>query len=154
MCEGLGSVEEFDPELVLPNPALSVADDAVDPWKSLRPATRKKQMKLIEPFLLAHQADLQTPLQDLKPQVLHQLFHGDDRKFLGLEMLLEKEYSTATRKNDHVGRHQIIQQADRVDDFRRRPIPLNARRNHFKWKVRKAALSDIDEIAYSGTGWR
>jgi excinuclease ABC subunit A len=99
VCEGLGSVEEFDPELVLPNLDLSIEQDAIDPWKSLGPATQKKLRKLLEPFLRAHGYDLQTPLRDLKPKVFHELFHGDEHKFVGLAMMLEKEFSTTTRRN-------------------------------------------------------
>jgi excinuclease ABC subunit A len=98
VCEGLGSVEEFDPELVLPNLELSVEQDAVDAWKSLGPARQKKQHKQLEPFLKAHGYSLQTPLKELQPRVLQQLFDGDDHKFPGLAILLEKEYTTTTRK--------------------------------------------------------
>ncbi len=99
VCEGLGAMEEFDPELVLPNPDLSLAQDAIEPWKGIGAATRKKLMKQLEGFLKAHGADLDTPLKDFKPKAFHQLFHGDDSKFVGLGLLLEKEYSTTTRKN-------------------------------------------------------
>jgi excinuclease ABC subunit A len=102
VCEGLGVVEEFDPELVLPNQELSIEQDAIDPWRSLGTAARPKQFKPLETFLKAHGANLQTPLKELNSRVLDQLFHGDDNKFLGVAMLLEKEYSTATRKNRQV----------------------------------------------------
>tara|TARA_Y100000296_G_scaffold11580_1_gene13405 strand:- start:6246 stop:9098 length:2853 start_codon:yes stop_codon:yes gene_type:complete len=32
-CDGLGEVVYFDPELIVPNPELSIADGAVKPWK-------------------------------------------------------------------------------------------------------------------------
>ncbi len=98
VCEGLGAVEEFDPELVLPNLSLSIEDDAVDPWKGLGAATQRKQKEALEPFLVAHGGDLKTPLSELKPKAFEQLIQGDDLKFPGLLMLLEKEYSTTTRK--------------------------------------------------------
>ena len=35
-CEGLGSRVTFDPELILPDPGLSLADGAIVPWKDAR----------------------------------------------------------------------------------------------------------------------
>ncbi|MCE9620391.1 MAG: excinuclease ABC subunit UvrA [Planctomycetes bacterium] len=32
-CSGLGQIQEFDPELVVPNPDLGVADGAIEPWR-------------------------------------------------------------------------------------------------------------------------
>ncbi len=31
-CDGLGEKLVFDPDLIVPNPALSIADGAIDPW--------------------------------------------------------------------------------------------------------------------------
>jgi excinuclease ABC subunit A len=41
-CEGLGCLEQFDPDLVVPNLNLSLAEGAVAPWKNLRAAALKK----------------------------------------------------------------------------------------------------------------
>jgi excinuclease ABC subunit A len=98
VCEGLGAVEEFDPELVLPNLELSVEQDAIDPWKSLGAATAKKHKATVEAFLRANACDAQTPLKMLPPEVLERLLQGNDGDFIGLLLMLEKEYSTTTRK--------------------------------------------------------
>ncbi len=95
VCEGLGTVEEFDPDLVLPNPELSIATDAVDPWKSLTPAAKKKQFQSLEPLLTAHDLTLETPLKEFSSEARDHLLGGDDKKSRGLLMLLEKEFSTA-----------------------------------------------------------
>ena len=41
-CEGLGSRVAFDPELVLPDVELSLADGAIVPWKDAPPAGMRK----------------------------------------------------------------------------------------------------------------
>lgn len=95
VCEGLGTVEEFDPDLVLPNAELSLATDAVDPWKSLTPAAKKKLFQQLEPLLAADGLTLETPLKDFTAEARDHLLTGDSDKSLGLLMLLEKEFSTA-----------------------------------------------------------
>ena len=99
VCEGLGAVEEFDPELVLPNPELSIEQDAIDPWKGIGAATQKKQLKLLEPSSSRTAPACRHRSRTSSPRSCTQLFHGDEHKFLGVVMLLEKEYSTTTRKN-------------------------------------------------------
>ena len=98
VCEGLGVIEEFDRELVIPNLDLSIEQDAVEPWKGLAAGTQAKQKKIVADFLKLHRRDLFTPIGELKSKVFQQLLQGDDKKFPGLLMMLEKEYSTTTRK--------------------------------------------------------
>lgn len=98
VCEGLGAVEEFDPELVLPNLELSIEQDAIDPWKSLGAVTQKKQKAAVAAFLKSIGHDVDTPLSKFSPEQLEQLMQGNERQFLGVLMMLEKEYSTTTRK--------------------------------------------------------
>jgi len=45
-CEGFGSVLGIDPELVIPNPGLSVYEDAIAPWKGERLSEWKDQLVL------------------------------------------------------------------------------------------------------------
>ena len=50
LCQGLGTIEEFDPELVIPNRDLSLSGGAIAPWKSSTPAARKKHLEVVERF--------------------------------------------------------------------------------------------------------
>ena len=98
VCEGMGRIEQFDAELVLPDHSLSLDDGAIAPWRSLTELQRGKRMEEIEPLLATAKIDLATPLNDVSPAAIEQLLSGDGKKSLGLLMLLEKEYATATRK--------------------------------------------------------
>ncbi len=96
VCEGLGAVEEFDPELVLPRMELSIDQGAIEPWKALSASVVRQQREILSRFLESRGAAVTTPLAELSDSVLHHLIHGDDHKFRGLLMLLEKELSTTT----------------------------------------------------------
>lgn len=97
-CEGLGERIEFDPDLVLPDPALSLATGAIAPWKGGKPAEEKKRRAALEPFLAATKLTWETPLSEYKPKQREKLLLGDDKKFPGLLTLLEKELATATNE--------------------------------------------------------
>ncbi|MBP88200.1 MAG: ABC-ATPase UvrA [Planctomycetaceae bacterium] len=98
-CDGLGVREEFDPELVLPNLEGSLAAGAVLPWKGQTPAATKKVRTELDRFLTAHKATWDTPLSDLPEETITALLHGRKKpKFLGVLLMLEKEFATATRK--------------------------------------------------------
>ncbi len=96
-CEGLGSRIEFDPELVLPDMSLSLAEKAIAPWKSDTEAAERQHKKALEPFLESHPSAWTTPLDAWRPVAMQQFLRGDGKEFLGLLILLEKEYATATR---------------------------------------------------------
>ncbi len=96
VCEGLGTMEEFDPELVVPDLTLSIDGGAIEPWKVLTAKVIRQQQEILGAFLEARGASLQLPLAELKDTVRQQLIHGDERDFRGLLMLLEKELSTTT----------------------------------------------------------
>jgi len=61
-CEGLGSREGFDVELVLPDASLSLAEGAVVPWRKATAARRKKQKRLLDDFFEQASVDWETPL--------------------------------------------------------------------------------------------
>ena len=98
VCEGLGALEEFDLDLVIPNDDLSLAEDAIEPWKGLSDRSRAKFVQPVIEFLEANGAGAESALSSLKPKVKHQLVFGNEKKYPGLLILLEKEFTTTTRQ--------------------------------------------------------
>ncbi len=96
-CEGLGWREQFDPDLILPDRNLSLAERAIAPWKSDTPAAEREHRKLLQPILADDPARWKRPLADWKAATIEQLLRGNDADFPGLLILLEKEFATATR---------------------------------------------------------
>ncbi len=95
-CSGLGVKHEFDPELVIPNPDLSIDGGALAPYRGLRPPKWKRVREQLDAFLESKGLGSKDPLSTWKPGLVERLLRGDGRKFPGLLLSLEKEYATAT----------------------------------------------------------
>jgi len=102
-CEGLGMREEFDPDLVVPDKDLSLANGAVAPWRHADGTLRKAKGQ-IRAILSAAGARWNTPLSRLKPAALRALLHGEKKGFLGILALLEREYR---HTNDEADRQRL-----------------------------------------------
>ena len=75
-CTGLGFRLEVDPELVVPNPALSLAEGAIAPW--MRPGTvHGVHASMLNSLARAHDFEMSTPFRDLPESVQHLLLQGD-----------------------------------------------------------------------------
>ncbi len=93
-CEGLGVLVGFDPELVLPDAALSLAEGAIAPWKGATPAKQRKHKASLQDFLASARLAWDAPVERLNPRQREQLLHGDGKQFPGVLTMLEKEYAT------------------------------------------------------------
>ncbi len=99
-CEGLGSREEFDPELILGDENLSLADGLVAPWKTDTAAQVKAHREALEAFLAANELQWDTPHAQWKLAVREKFLRGDGKQFLGLLTILEKQFATAIKPAD------------------------------------------------------
>ncbi|RJP56857.1 MAG: excinuclease ABC subunit UvrA [Deltaproteobacteria bacterium] len=72
-CGGLGTAMHFDPDLVVPNPSLSLREGAILPW------ARKNSgyfHQMLDALSEHYEIDIYTPFKDLSPAVQHALLHG------------------------------------------------------------------------------
>jgi excinuclease ABC subunit A len=95
-CEGLGARVGFDPELVVPDWSLSLSGGAIAPWKNAPKLALQKLIQKLKPFYEKAGLAPNVPLEKLSPKDRETFFYGDNKKFLGLLTLLEKEYVTTT----------------------------------------------------------
>ncbi len=72
-CDGLGTKFEVDPELVVPNPDLSVNDGAIAPWSTAR---TQYFARMLEAVAAAHEIDLAKPFAKLSKAHQQLLLHG------------------------------------------------------------------------------
>ncbi|GIW95712.1 MAG: UvrABC system protein A [Pirellulaceae bacterium] len=93
-CSGLGVQRRFDPELVIPDPQLSIDAGALVPYREGRKSVWKKVRELLAEFLSQHRVGLDTPIAAMRESVRNGLLYGDGQKFPGVLTLLEKEYAT------------------------------------------------------------
>lgn len=72
-CGGLGTTMHFDPDLIVPNPNLSLREGAILPW------ARKNSSyfhQMLDALSEHYKIDIYTPFKDLSPGVQHALLHG------------------------------------------------------------------------------
>jgi excinuclease ABC subunit A len=80
-CTGLGMQREIDPDLIVPDPALSIAEGALVPWTVINSNFYEQ---VIQAIAERYEIDLDTPWQDL-PQRDRDLFlegTGDDKIYV------------------------------------------------------------------------
>ncbi len=78
-CGGLGITLEFDPDLVIPNPELSVSEGAIHPWKG---SYTTYQRQFLEAFAEHHGIDLGKPFKALSAEENEKIFHGSPEVIL------------------------------------------------------------------------
>ena len=78
-CTGLGYKLEVDPELVIPNRNLSIAEGAVQPW-ARSGAMSPWYYSQLESLADAYEFSLDVPVKDMKKQDLDKVLYGTKRK--------------------------------------------------------------------------
>jgi len=75
-CTGLGVKMELDPELVIPNKNLALAEGAVQPWA--RTSTLSTwYMRMLEALARKHRFSIHAPIKELTPEQLNYVLYGD-----------------------------------------------------------------------------
>ncbi len=72
-CDGLGGLLEFDPELIVPNPNLSLREGAVKPWAK---RTSYQYFQMLDSLALGCGFNVNTPFKELKPVQQKMLLFG------------------------------------------------------------------------------
>ncbi|HEU0264935.1 MAG TPA: excinuclease ABC subunit UvrA [Geobacterales bacterium] len=72
-CTGLGTRMYFDPELVVPNPDLSIRDGAIAPWEKRLSGWYHQTL---EALAKAYTFDIRTPFKELAPAVQEVILRG------------------------------------------------------------------------------
>jgi excinuclease ABC subunit A len=73
LCTGFGATLDYDTELVIPNPARSIADGAVDPWEAPR---YKKERAKLKSFGLDQGVSLYSPWEELPESFREHVLYG------------------------------------------------------------------------------
>jgi excinuclease ABC subunit A len=72
-CTGLGSQMEIDPELVVPNPALSISEGALAPWAN---STSSYYEQVTEAIAERYRVDVEAPWEDLDSEQQDLFLYG------------------------------------------------------------------------------
>jgi excinuclease ABC subunit A len=75
-CDGLGTQIFFDPELVIPNPSLSLVNKAIAPWSSPWAGHARFFQDALLSLSRHYNFDLNTPFKDLPKKIQDAVLHG------------------------------------------------------------------------------
>lgn len=81
VCTGLGTVTEIDPELVVPNPELSIAEGAVEPW-SQRPILDSMYRKTLRIICEHYGESPLTPWKNLSDKFKEIILYGSGEEYI------------------------------------------------------------------------
>ena len=113
LCDGLGYKLVVDPDLIVPNPDLSIKQGAIEPWNTGR-FTNKWFVNVINSLSNYYDIDKDVPFQSMSKDVIKMLFYGEfitpsfktkrkkrgfGRYFEGFINNLERRYKETTSSN-------------------------------------------------------
>ena len=76
-CDGIGTQTIFDPDLLVPDPMLSLADGAIEPWAGRETFMYRQTLEAVVKFA---DADMDTPFAELSESARQVLLHGTGRE--------------------------------------------------------------------------
>jgi excinuclease ABC subunit A len=83
-CGGLGVIREVDPELVIPDRALSLSEGAIAPWSQLSRTQRRYFDDVLESLAEHLHFSLQTPVRELSSDIVGTLLYGSNGDIMPL----------------------------------------------------------------------
>lgn len=72
-CGGLGTTRDLDPDLIIPDPELSLRSGAIKPWEK---RSSGFYFQILEALSTHFKFDLRTPFKGLKPDLQKMILHG------------------------------------------------------------------------------
>lgn len=96
-CFGIGTIEAFSLDLLVPHWEKSIEKGAILPLRILKPT--KEQIRSMEECLARYNVTVQTPLNLWSKEAIASFFYGQKKQFIGIIPMLEREY----RSKDGVG---------------------------------------------------
>src|SRR3989339_1645060 len=76
-CTGLGITLDVDPELVIPNPRLTLAEGAIQPWTRIV-GNQNKYQEVLQAVADAHDFSVHMPIKDLPKKIMDIVLYGTD----------------------------------------------------------------------------
>ena len=77
-CDGLGTILEFDPDLIVPDPSLSLSSGAIDAWRHGGKRMNILYNRLLRQFCRIHTVSSDTPYSQIPAEVRKVLMQGDE----------------------------------------------------------------------------
>ncbi|NFO31173.1 excinuclease ABC subunit UvrA [Clostridium botulinum] len=88
-CDGLGTLFEFDEDLVIPNKELSIMDGAVASWGAGRLKEESWTFAILKALEREYDLQLNVPIKDLSKEEVNLLLYGTDGKRIKVDYVKE-----------------------------------------------------------------
>ncbi|WP_252238001.1 MULTISPECIES: excinuclease ABC subunit UvrA [unclassified Clostridium] len=88
-CDGLGTLFEFDEDLVIPNKELSIMDGAVASWGAGRLKEESWTFAILKALEREYDLQLNVPIKDLSKEEVNLLFYGTGGKRIKVDYIKE-----------------------------------------------------------------
>jgi len=79
-CDGLGTILEFDPELIVPDTSLSLSQGAIDAWRHGGKRMNIFYNRLLRQFCRTYGVSSTKPYEELPAQIRKKLMYGDKQE--------------------------------------------------------------------------
>jgi len=153
-CNGIGTVEYFEPDLIAPNKGLSLDAGGIIPWKS---AYRQEQYgPKLKALGRLHGFDQDTPLSDFSPEAWDDLFYGNPKvNWQGVVPILEYGQQMSGIWDHWTARFQQSRPCPDCGGARLKPEALAVRvadKNMFEFASMsiQRALSWLEDLNFTG----
>jgi excinuclease ABC subunit A len=103
VCDGVGELHQFDPDLLVRDWSLSPAGGAIGIWSAADPAQKRKLRKIIEEQLAQFSLAWDSPLESLKPAARRKLMTGSGENDPSGGLLKQLEVYTSGLAEDERG---------------------------------------------------
>jgi excinuclease ABC subunit A len=144
-CQGLGSKLVIDPNLVIPNKNLSIAEGAIFPWAHASHKVGRQRFfwYMLEDLAERHRIDLYKPVKELPKEKIDLILYGDGI-FEGVIPWLERRYRETDSEytREEIEQYMVEKICEACKGKRLRPEALSV-------KIAGKSIADICEIEIS-----
>jgi excinuclease ABC subunit A len=144
-CQGLGSKLVIDPNLVIPNKNLSIAEGAIFPWAHASHKVGRQRFfwYMLEDLAERHRIDLYKPVKELPKEKIDLILYGDGI-FEGVIPWLERRYRETDSEytREEIEQYMVEKVCEACKGKRLRPEALSV-------KISGKSIADICEIEIS-----
>jgi excinuclease ABC subunit A len=141
-CQGLGSKLVIDPNLVIPNKNLSIAEGAIFPWAHASHKVGRQRFfwYMLEDLAQRHGIDLYKPVKELPKEKIDLILYGDGI-FEGVIPWLERRYRETDSEytREEIEQYMVEKVCEACKGKRLRPEALSV-------KISGKSIADICEI--------
>ncbi|OGP57342.1 MAG: excinuclease ABC subunit A [Deltaproteobacteria bacterium RBG_13_49_15] len=161
-CDGLGSITEFDPNLIVPNPELSLREGAVAPWANRNSVYFAEFLDALTRF---YGITIYTPYKDLPERFKHALCYGSGNENIsfyferdGRRYVYQKPFEgiipNLNRRYMDTDSHQMREEIKQYMNFRICPECLGTRLKRESRFVRTGGktISEITALSVRNAG--